>query len=65
MKRYAYCGPCSSTFLGFNDLKGQTALGQTLASFVVQVDNFEHRWSHGWHLTDRKHWVEITHLVDL
>lgn len=52
MNRYRYAGD--------NDfLKGHTALGQVVDGvFKVQVDNFIHLWSHGWHETDAADWQE-------
>jgi len=39
---------------------GTTALGQTIGGvFKVQVDRFEHPWSHGWHETPADDWKEI------
>ena len=50
--RYEYIGQDPS-------LKGETALGTIRmrdAEFVVQVDRFDHPWSHGWHATPEKDW---------
>jgi len=53
MKHYRYTG---TTRL----LVNATALGQMIDSvFKVQVDNFIHPWSHGWHATLREDWCEI------
>lgn len=54
-RRYEYVG---------NDdfLKGETALGTIRIAdgeFVVQVDRFDHPWSHGWHVTPEKDWYLI------
>jgi hypothetical protein len=41
-------------------LIGHTALGQQrLGGFCVQVDEFTHMWSHGWHTTDQNDWEII------
>jgi hypothetical protein len=49
-------------YIGTDDmLVGHTALGQTRdGRFLVQVDNFIHLWSHGWHETPRADWTEMS-----
>lgn len=52
MKHYRYIG--DDDFL-----KGHTALGRVIDGvFKVQVDNFIHLWSHGWHETPGGDWEE-------
>ena len=53
MLRYRYIG--SNPFL-----YDETALGQIVSGvFKVQVDRFDHPWSHLWHITPEKDWCEI------
>lgn len=53
MKQYEYVG---DDIL----LIWTTALGQEIDGvFKVQVDKFEHSWSHGWHETPREDWREM------
>lgn len=52
MQRYKYVGTETH-------LIQHTALGQVRDGvFKVQVDNFVHPWSHGWHETPRTDWCE-------
>ncbi len=40
------------------DLSGETAMGQWKDDkFVVQVNRFDHPWSHFWHETPRQEWA--------
>lgn len=42
-------------------LKGHTGLGYWKAGyFVVQLDDLRHPWAYAWHVTNPKHWKEIT-----
>ena len=54
MRRFKYIG--SDDFL-----VDETALGKWTASgtFRIQVDRFEHPYSHGWHRAIERHWEEI------
>lgn len=57
MKHYKYVGDNMRTIV---ILSGETALGHEINGvFKVQVDRFEHPWSHGWHDTYREEWEEI------
>ncbi len=49
-------------YIGLEEfLKGETALGKwgRGLKFYVQVDRFDHEWSHGWWLTDADDWEGI------
>lgn len=53
MKHYEYIGDNILLILA-------TALGQEDDGvFKVQVDEFQHPWSHGWHETPREDWCEM------
>lgn len=53
MRKYLYVGSDPL-------LKKHTALGRyDEGIFMVQVDDISHPWSHGWHITDRDHWIEV------
>ena len=57
-KKFRYVG--SDTLL-----IGETAVGQMLGGvFKVQVDRFDHPWSHGWHETLADDWEEIDELAE-
>ena len=52
-KKFRYVG--SDTLL-----IGETAVGQMLGGvFKVQVDRFEHPWSHHWHETPPSDWTVV------
>lgn len=52
-----------STFRYIGDdvqLRDCTALGRkSIDEFRVQVDSFDHPWSHGWHLSPESDWVRV------
>ena len=48
-------------YIGADDfLTGETALGKIIDDkFQVQVDRFEHPWSHFWHETPEAEWEQL------
>lgn len=52
--------PIHATYVGTDPLlTKETALVQGTSDptiIIVQVDRFEHPWSHGWHSTPTKDW---------
>jgi hypothetical protein len=53
MRQFRYIGSDPS-------LVGETAIGQMVDGvFKVQVDRFDHPWSHFWHETPKGDWVVI------
>jgi hypothetical protein len=61
MKHYQYIGTSLR-------LTGHWALGRFVdGKFLVQVDNINHPWAHGWHETNPNDWKEETeyeHIPD-
>jgi len=49
---YRYIGACVPGLTW-----GMTAIGRMInGSFCVQMDDWVHQWSHGWHEVDKTQW---------